>query len=130
RAVSSEPVAPQKAYALLIRPVPSLTTAPPPRGGAVDRDDEIAREREQRDRLRGGVGPEEHHRVGTGGHPGSVACAVVVTDHEGDRGLVGVLDHVQALLRALAAHGLAPKRSRALVCPEIETAHEPRGEHS
>ena len=98
----------------------------PPR--AVEGHLEITREREQRDRLRDRVGPDQHHRVRARGRV-AVAGAMVVADHERDRGVLRVRDRVEPLLRALRRGRMALQRGGALVRPEVEAADEPADGH-
>ena len=79
------------------------------RARAVDRHVEVTREREQRDRLRRRIGTYEHQRVRERRPVRLDAGAVVVADHQRDRGLVRERD-VERLrcahdLRRVRAHG-------------------------
>ena len=72
---------------------------------AVDRDREVAREGEHRDRLRLRVDPQQHERVRSRGRV-SLSCAVVVPDEEPDGRLVRRRRQVEPLLRGLYVDGL------------------------
>ena len=105
---------------------------PPPVGrltGTGHVDHEIARKREQRDRVRRRVRSDEHDGV----RPRWVArvgsLALVVADDQRVRRLVGDRD-VEPLGGLLHVDGLDRDRpDHVLVHPEIETARERRGAH-
>ncbi len=68
---------------------------------AVDLDEEVARERHHRDRLRLRIGTHEHDRVGARLRPLALAGALVVADHESRGGLAGQRRDVEPLRRDL-----------------------------
>ena len=87
---------------------------------AVDVDDQVAREREHRDRLRVRVGADQHQRVGARGLR-VVAEAVVVADDQRDGGLVRdrQVEHLLGLDHVL---GRRPQVLDGLVEPEVAAA--------
>ena len=93
--------------------------------GAVERDLEVARERQHRDRVRDRVGPDQHHRVRARGRA-AVAGAVVVPEHERGRGR---LRRVEPGLGLLALGRGRPEQGHALVRPEVEAAHDADHDH-
>jgi hypothetical protein len=86
-------------------------------------DDQVAREREQRDRVRGRVGSEEHDRV-RARRGIAVAGPVVVADQERVRGLAG--DRVVEALRGLGGlHRARSEGVRVLVRVDVRAACDP-----
>ena len=82
---------------------------------ARDVDDEVAREREQRDRLRARVDAHHHHRVGA---PTGLAGTMVLADDQCGNGLVGRGDGKSVLCLLLLLVGRARHcRNRVLHVP-------------
>ena len=95
--------------------------------GTVDLNEEVAREREQRDRLRLGVGADEHDRVGARLDVLPLAGAPVVADDERRRRLAGQRD-VEPLRGDLDVRRRGDDVGDALVEPEVGAAGD-RADH-
>ena len=84
----------------------------------VNRDDQIARERQHRDRVRSRIGPDEHQRVGPSGDVGLGTAALVGTDQKRGRRSARRRD-VEMLLRQLVGFRLRRDRAEELVLLQI-----------
>ena len=89
--------------------------------GAVDLHEQVARERQHRDRLRVGIGAHEHDRVRARRRSLPLTGALVVADHERRRRLAGQRD-VEPLRRDLDLGRRGDDLGDALVEPEVRTA--------
>jgi hypothetical protein len=89
--------------------------------GTVDLDEEVARERQHRDRLRLRVGPDEHDRVRARLDTLALTGALVVAHDERGRGLTGQGD-VEPLRRDLHVGSRGDDVRNALVEPEVRPA--------
>ena len=93
-----------------------------------DAHDEVARQREHRDRLRLRVGAQQHQRVGAGRRAVALVGAVVVADDEGDRRLARQRDR-EAPLRRLHVHRVGADLRDALMEVEVGPTEHAGADH-
>ena len=98
---------------------------------AVDRDVEVAREREQRKRVVPRVGAEQHQRVGVRARVRGCPRArpMVVARDERDRRLVGAAERVEEFLRIRHLSRVRLDRVETLVGIEVEPAADAGTDH-
>ncbi len=95
---------------------------------AVDRDDEVARERQHRERVVRRVGADEHDGVRARARDAEAlgAGARVIADDQRRRGLGRRRDRVEVLLRLHDALRVGADRVQRLVAVEVQAAAETR----